>query len=65
MDASNYAPISPRMQNTQLVQNDYQWQIMSVVICLIIFQSSYERSVIMKVKILKIVKWSYRSPYLC
>ena len=37
MDTFNSAPTSPRVQHTQLVKDDYQFQIMSVANCLLIF----------------------------
>ena len=46
----------------QLVQDDLEIQIMHVTICLIIFGAHMKSLSIIKVKILLIIKWSYRSP---
>ena len=57
MDTWNFAPISLRMWNTQLVQDDCQSQIVSVDICLMIFEGHMNFLLIFKVKILEDIKW--------
>ena len=52
------------MQNMQLVRDNCQFQIVAVDICLIIF-SAHMNIFIIKVKILELIKWSYRWPQLC
>ena len=46
----------------QLVHDDLEIQIMPVTICLIISGAHMNSLSIIKVEILLIIKWSYRSP---
>lgn len=62
METFGSAPTSQRMQNAQFVQDDFQLEIMSSH-CPHCFQSSYEYLIVFisQVKILELIKWSYRS----
>jgi cytochrome b subunit of formate dehydrogenase len=51
------------IRNTQFVQDDCQFQIICVAICLMIFGAHMHILFNIKVKILKLIKWSYRSPH--
>ena len=50
------------MWNTQPMQNDYQFQIVSATICLTILRAYMNILFIIKMKFLKLIKWSYTSP---
>ena len=60
-----YAPTSRRMWNMQIVRNFHQFQIGSLAIWLLIYGIHMNILVIMKVKILKLIKWSHRSSQAC
>ena len=60
METFLYAPTSHKIWNT-LVQDDFQIQIVFVVTFLIIFGDCMNILFIVKVKILYVSKWSYRS----
>ena len=53
-------PIS-RIWNTRLVQDGYQIQIEAAATFLVIFEAHMINLLIIKVKILVLIKWSYRS----
>lgn len=44
------------------IANDYQIQIMHVVTFFIIFEVGMNILFIVKVRILRVIKWSYKSP---
>ena len=49
----------------QLVRDDYQIQIVTVVICFIIFKACMIVLLIIRVKIAVLIKWTYRLPQSC
>ena len=50
------------MQNTQSMRDDCQLQIIYIEIFLVIFEARMIILFIIKVKIIELTKWSYRSP---
>ena len=61
MDTFLSTPTSCKILNTQVVQLDKQIQLMLVAIFLTIFRTRMNFLSIIKVKILVLIKWSYRS----
>lgn len=58
MDTFHLAPASSRMQNTQFVKDDWQIQNVPVAIFLIILGAYMNVLLMIKVKTLKLIKWS-------
>ena len=57
-----YALTFCKLQNVQLIWDDCQFQIMSIVICFVIFECRRKYLLIVKEKILTMIKWTCRFP---